>query len=281
MKNTEIVIGLMLLVVLIIMFRNRIELFTETSPVLKYRNIFIYWEQGWENAPLTCKLCLKSWQKYNPTWNIIKLDKSNIKRYLDIERLVPTFWEVMPIASRSDILRINLLNKYNGVWVDATLFCTKPLDTWIHRYGPLFAFEFSQNVASSIIDDDKKMLSSWFLYKSRPNYIVTKWAKVYNKYWDKRVKADDYFQFHLIFTNLYKTDVMFKGQWDKSKRLSNSGPHLLKTASLSDAFKQHVDHVMSPVYKLDHSYKTSQRIRSGAPNIVNYLIRRHGLLNTI
>lgn len=27
------------------------------------RNLFIYWEQGWDQAPLICKKCLQSWEK--------------------------------------------------------------------------------------------------------------------------------------------------------------------------------------------------------------------------
>ena len=41
------------------------------------RNIFILWLQGWEHAPEITKQCLESWERLNPTWNIIKLSKDN------------------------------------------------------------------------------------------------------------------------------------------------------------------------------------------------------------
>lgn len=37
------------------------------------------------------------------------------------------------IQEYADILRMELLNQNGGVWVDATLFCIKPLDSWINK----------------------------------------------------------------------------------------------------------------------------------------------------
>ena len=39
-------------------------------------------------------------------------------------------------ASLSDILRISLLHEFGGVWVDATVYCNRPIDEWL---PPVFA----------------------------------------------------------------------------------------------------------------------------------------------
>lgn len=239
------------------------------------KNIFLYWEQGWENATIVCKLCLVSWKKYNPSWNIVILDKYNLHRYIDIEALVPTFWEISPIASRSDVLRINLLDKYNGLWVDATLFCTMPLDSWIHEHTPFFAFSFLNRTV------DDRMLSSWFLFSSKPNYIVHKWCTTYNRYWEGRTEPDDYFQFHIIFSNLYDNDPIFKRQWDNTDVMYNTYPHLFKRKVGTGHSKvmKNIRDRLSPVYKLDHYKSTAKRAMSKKRhNPLNYLLRFHGVL---
>ena len=80
------------------------------------------WFQGWDSAPEIVQLCLESWKYHNPEWDIVLLDKGNIKQYVDLDKVLPkTFMENTP-AGYSDVLRIALLKEYGGVWADATCF---------------------------------------------------------------------------------------------------------------------------------------------------------------
>ena len=49
--------------------------------------IYIYWDQGFENAPPLVKACLNSWKKNNPDWQTIELNKENIGQYIDLNKL--------------------------------------------------------------------------------------------------------------------------------------------------------------------------------------------------
>ena len=40
----------------------------------KEKIIWIYWHQGWGNAPEIIKICKKSWIKKNPEWDVRALD---------------------------------------------------------------------------------------------------------------------------------------------------------------------------------------------------------------
>lgn len=236
----------------------------------KYKNIFIYWEQGWDNAPLVCKYCLESWKKYNKeTWNIIQLEKSNLRKYIDIEKFVPNFWQI-PIASRSDILRINLLKKYNGLWVDATLFCTKPLDSWLKKYDTFFAF-------SNPIKGRK--IASWFLYSKKPNYIVNRYCDKYNLYWKDKIRPENYYQFHIIFNELYESDTKFRYLWDSilpkiEANISHKLKFPLKYESLPYEKQMHIKFRKSPCYKLDHHPRSSIMFKDDN-NVYSYLAHTH------
>ena len=99
------------------------------------------------------------------------------------------------------LLAINLLKKYGGIWVDATTFCTTPLNSWILKQKTFFAF-------SSPGKD--RMISSWFMTNVYKNsFIINKFCDDVNSYWEVMIsknqyKAKQYFQFHYIFNKLYK-----------------------------------------------------------------------------
>ena len=233
--------------------------------------IWIYWEQSWESAPEICKKCLKSWKKYNKNWKIYVLSKNNLHKYIDMNSYVHDFWNKEPIQSRSDLIRINLLNIYGGVWTDATVFCTKPLDTWIHE-----AINFSGFFAFDKPGSDR-LLSSWFLAGYKNNYIINKWCKKYNNYWINLTKADEYFKFHYIFNELYEKDKVFQNLWDKSYKISADIPHKLKIkdrySKPNEDIKQHIINLESPMYKLDHNVNTDKELIND--NVYSFLIKYH------
>lgn len=237
------------------------------------RKLFIYWEQGWNEAPLLCKCCLRSWERYNQnTWEIVKLDRTNVSAHVDIERLVPNYWDITPVASRSDILRINLLNTYeNALWVDATLFCTMPLDRWIDNYPGFFAFSDPTPT---------RKISSWFMFNRKRNYIVETYCETYNAYWRSRNQPEDYFQFHIIFNELYASDPKFKRAWDEvPNKLPANLPHALKydeaIRTIPESKKAHIMQRKSPCYKLDHNNNKGVDVLQDPANAFGFLIRAH------
>ena len=106
------------------------------------KKIWIFWYQGWEFAPYVIQKCRDSWIKNNPGWEINLIDIKNLNKYIDIN-LTSGKLNSLCIAHKSDLVRLELLNKYGGVWVDASLFCLISLDKWLHKYtkSGLFMFE--------------------------------------------------------------------------------------------------------------------------------------------
>ena len=77
---------LFLVLVLILIIKNNIqENYVDESKKPVTKNIFIYWDQKFINAPEVVKKCVLSWKLKNPTWKIIELDKDNLKKYINIE----------------------------------------------------------------------------------------------------------------------------------------------------------------------------------------------------
>ena len=94
------------------------------------KNIFVFWWDGFVDAPTSVLLCLASIQKYHPDCCIIPIDKNNFKNYSDIHpQILEAFYaDKISIQTFSDILRFNLLKNNGGVWIDATILFSGKFD---------------------------------------------------------------------------------------------------------------------------------------------------------
>lgn len=214
------------------------------------KHIFIYWYQGFKNSPYLVKKCLESWKFYNPTWEITEMDKNNLYEFLpDLDK-----FENYNIshAAYSDIIRINLLNRFGGLWVDATTFCNKSLDEWLDNYLVNGFFCFSN-------PGPDRLISSWFIYSSEDNYIIQKWLNKVNEFWiDKNRSTYEYFWVHYLFNGLYEGDEKFKSIWDYIPHLEANGigPHYIQQVNingdLTAEIKDNIDAKIIPLYKLTY-----------------------------
>ena len=157
------------------------------------KNIYVFWDKGFENMPKMCKKCVNSWIAKNPEYKVIVLDKSNIYNYLDKEFL-DKVWTKNQIQTQSDLIRINLLSRYGGIWVDATLFCIKPLKSWLKNNFKSSLFMFKYHCG----DCTKTNIASWFIASCKNCYLTNEMAYDYNNYWSDKIKSDNYFNFHEV-----------------------------------------------------------------------------------
>ena len=218
------------------------------------KTIYILWFQGFENAPDIVKNCVNSWKYYNPDWNIILLDNNNLNQYIDLKELNLDFSNTNILdCHKSDIIRIILLKKYGGLWCDSTVFCNRPLNTWLENYIKEGFFAFDKPFSD-------RLISSWFLYGEKDNYIVDKWYSNTLKHFKMKYNPEIYFWFHYLFNTIYKVDNTFKEVWDKVSKLSANGPHILLNNygffnKINMNIKKEIDSHSIPLYKL--TYKTN------------------------
>jgi hypothetical protein len=249
------------------------------------KQLYIYWDTGFLNAPEIVKKCLLSWKIKNPTWKIIELDDTNLKDYVNIYEVVPDFNKNMISKTGfSDILRIFLLKKYGGLWCDATTFCIDPIDEWLYNHieSGFFAYSFNEPC--------DRLLSSWFLYADYDNYIINNWYKKVIELIINNINVDPednsftkkYFWFHYLFGDLYKSDDMFKKIWDETNKLSEKLPHFLQNVGLlkrlNTLSQSHIDNKMSHLYKLTYKYNESMFINNKKKDsVLHYVFNYYGI----
>lgn len=213
------------------------------------KTLWILWLQGFANAPELVKRCLQSWMHYNPDWNIICLDTSNLHLYVDYP-----YNGLISLNHYSDVIRALLLFKYGGLWVDATTFCNRSLNDWLPQYieEGFFAFE------KPGLD---RLLSSWFLYSEKEHYIIQKWKDAIVHYFNCHKSTKIYYIFHYLFGDLYSEDQKFKYMWDKVLKLSanGKGPHYIQEKEMfndiTPEIKEDIDNKITPLYKLTYKHK--------------------------
>lgn len=88
--------------------------------------IFSMWIQGVENAPLIVKKTIESQKRYAEKYGYeyILLDKNNIFTYVEFPEIIIEKYQqgIIDFIKFSDIVRVALLAKYGGVWLDSTIY---------------------------------------------------------------------------------------------------------------------------------------------------------------
>ncbi len=135
--------------------------------------IWTFWDQP--ERPFLVDRCIKSWRQYNPEWELRLLDRDTALRLVDMTAFQDR--PDIPLQMFTDILRLKLLLKYGGVWVDATLFCTQALDQWLPNYYENDFFAFS-------CQRPDRLMTLWFLAGTTNNPLFATWAEAVFSFWE-------------------------------------------------------------------------------------------------
>ena len=181
------------------------------------RKIWMLWLQGENQAPPLIKASFRSWRLQNMNWDVIVLNEDTVLEYIDM----PGFPIGVSPNHRANIIRLELLSRYGGVWADATSICLKPLDLWIDRVTPRGFFAFSK-------PQPLRPLANWFIASEQNSPAVNEWLKWSKIYILNGKKPDTYFWQHFTFKWLLQKDSRVKEIWDNTPHIIAKGPHILQ-----------------------------------------------------
>lgn len=196
------------------------------NQVLKKRSnkVWICWLQGESHAPNLVKACIKSVRLNMPESEVVIINNNNFKQYTDF----PDYILKKRVAGRitdahfSDLLRVELLTRHGGMWVDATVLCTSSVIPKYITNSELFVYKQ--------LDLDRKSVrpivaSSWFISAKSNNDILLLTKKLLWAYWKDFNHLNDYFLFHICFAIATEK---FKKQWEAIPTFNNNSPHELQ-----------------------------------------------------
>jgi len=224
------------------------------------RTIWTLWMQGVDTAPPLVRACIESWRVLNPTWRVVALDRATLGDWVDLEDIIDISRRDITVQKQAVVARLALLKRYGGVWVDATVFCLRPLDAWLpaaHSAG----FTAFRNPGRD------RLASNWFMAADSGNDLavalyeafigffnrhrftnqetasgramVERLGRILNtsvrstRWWlnpalQAVVRAYPYFIFHYIFNDVVLSDRRLRALWEHAPRLDAGPPHRLQ-----------------------------------------------------
>ncbi len=245
--------------------------------------IWIYWEQGWENAPTPVIECAKSWEVQNPEAQIFYLSAQNIDDYIELPPELKNIAQKLRVQTKTDIYRLALIHQNGGIWVDATLFCAKPLRDWLRLSAETPVALFHNPGAD-------RLVSSWFIAALPQNELIKYWLdeltefllslrnpaspkglrkvilKLLRKAWSKNIRLTlnwwsavpknilsltPYFIVHYCYNRLFITNAHFASLAKSTQALPAEPAHLLQMHLRKAQRPAPQEILQSPVHKMN------------------------------
>ena len=193
----------------------------ETLPHCKRQTIWIFWWQGEEAMPPLVRKCYESVKKNMKDWEIILITEKNYLQYADFPTyILEKLQKGITLTHFSDLLRLELLIKHGGLWLDATVLCTNEEIPMSILSSDLFMYRTQKPGA----DGKATTMSSWMMWAKTNNRILMATQSMLYAYWKKNNELNDYFLLHHFMTiamDFYKDDAT------KIPPFCNSIPHIL------------------------------------------------------
>ena len=183
--------------------------------------VWVCWMQGMDAAPDIVKVCYHSLLTHLSDREVVLLTKENIGQYVEIPNFIEKKFNEgkIPIAHYTDLLRLELLIKYGGTWIDATVLCTG--DDYPKEMLEADLFFFQQLRRGEMRFSG---ISNWFITSCTGNWVLKELRELLYRYWEQYDCVVHYYMFHLFFGMIVEKhpDVA-----SRMPRYGNRIPHYL------------------------------------------------------
>lgn len=234
--------------------------------------IWVCWWTGFETAPKLIRQCVRSTQKNSGSHPVILLTKDNVSDYIDIPGYITDKVErgKMGLAHLADYIRVAVLYRYGGLWLDATIFCSDAIPESFFEL-PFFTCksEYRESAFLSHYEWVTFCLGGW-----KGNVFYEFMKDAFERYWSQNDYAIDY----LFFDDLiYLAKKHVEAIKDLMEAVPLNTPH---RDDLQDAFNaclpadayQSVICDDTPIYKLSWREKYSEITESGEQSIYGFFL---------
>ena len=126
------------------------------------KNIFTFWS-GKKNEVV--EWCIGNVRNMNPSWNIYVLNEKDLIPTKGIENLM--------VQHKSDWARVCALEKYGGVWLDATCVCTRGVEAWVDMQ--------SDSLQGFTAPWDDNVFENWAFATPPNTRLMSEWKKEFER----------------------------------------------------------------------------------------------------
>jgi mannosyltransferase OCH1-like enzyme len=164
------------------------------EPIIpKEKIIWTCWLQGEENAPLLVKRCVASIRQNANDYKVVVLTQETISKYVEVPEYIERKHQqgLIPHAHYTDIVRLMLLIRYGGIWIDSTILLTGKLSPYVTD-TPLFVFQREP--------EGQVEMGICFISSDKNHPILCTQLALLLEYWKQENKLVSYSLFHLFWT---------------------------------------------------------------------------------
>ena len=220
--------------------------------------IWICWFQGLDEAPIIVKKCVESVRINNPDKEVVVITANNLHDYVRFPEYIEEKWKkgIITHTHLTDLLRLELLIKYGGTWIDATVFCSSSNIPSYFFDSDLFFYQLLKPGR----DGNGIYLSSWFISAKTNNKILMATQKLCYAYWKENDTMWDYFLLHDFLSIVLE---YYPDDWNKIVPRDNAAPHML-LLRLFDEYNEEVWKAISeqtPFHKLTYKFESKEQRR--------------------
>lgn len=247
----------------------------ETAENSRKQNIWICWLQGEELAPQLVKNCIDSIRRHANNHEVILITIENYKDYIKMPNYILDKYQkgIISNAHFSDIIRMTLLRDYGGLWIDATVFCTKDIPNDV--FDKVFFSCKSPKVETNYISG---LQWTSFIIGGKKNSLFYRYIlDFYLEYWKNEDMIIDYLLIdYIIYLGYHKINNI-KIAMDKNQ-INN-----LKRDELAAIFNQEFDlekykkiiESDTYLYKLSWREKFREKTDDGKDTFYNIFLNKY------
>ncbi len=221
--------------------------------------VWVCWFQGMEQAPLLVRHCYEQMKRNLKNEEIVLITGENMDSYVQFPDYIMQKYRRGGITRThlTDLLRLELLTRYGGTWIDSTVLCTGELPDYVTR-SDLFFFR----TLKPGLDGHAIGLSSWFMFaKSNSRLLVAVRELMYN-YWRDNDHLIEYFLLHVF---LQMAMEKYPEEIAAMPKHCNSTPHILQL----QLFESYDDFLFRDIcaqtfiHKLSYKFSQEKMEKSG------------------
>lgn len=242
-------------------YESSLEVFDknyDTSlPHEQHSTVWICWFQGMEQAPALVQKCFQSVKDNLADHDVVLITSENMEDYVQFPDFIMEKWKNGQITPThmTDLLRLELLIRYGGMWLDATVFCTEKQENIPDYYfdSDLFLYQFLKPGR----DGHAQLTSSWLISAKSNNKILMAVQHLCYEYWKEHGEMIDYFLLHDFISIVLE---FYPEDWKKIIPRDNAAPHVL-LLRLFDQYDVHMWEAIrqqTPFHKLTYKFKEDQ-----------------------
>lgn len=146
--------------------------------------VWAFWHSS--DLPNVYKICLNSWyQHLNSDYSVRLLNMDTIGKYLLLKDLPKNFCSLTK-QRQSDCIRLALLKKYGGIWMDVGIFLNDSLN-WVFESGYDFVAYFIEKFQpkESVDEISNAIVENWFIATTPNNCMINQWHSFFKDVLDQ------------------------------------------------------------------------------------------------